>query len=287
MLDRRQLLGLAVEMRRKLRVELGSARRCSRAAACRSGRRRIARSLPARACGRRPRRRRRRRSAIRTGPAARTRATAPRRHRRRRACGRRRGAASRGARRAAWGGPRRAGQGRSRPVVHQVRHLDRHAAPRRGPCPRRAPRPGPRSRTVSIGVGDRQVVVERDARDRGAALVGDQLEVIGLAADRRSRARSARRTRRSSASACRATPISSAPGTRTVAMSVGGDAERGELDHAGRGDPVGDAGVEARLDDADAQLAPSRRAASPRSALRMRRDGGGRRRPAARPRRSR
>ena len=36
---------------------------------------------------------------------------------------------------------------------------------------------------------------------------------------------------------------------------VGGDAERGELDLAGRGDPVGDAVVEARLDDADVELA--------------------------------
>ena len=44
-------------------------------------------------------------------------------------------------------------------------------------------------------------------------------------------------------------------GHRDVATSAGGDAERGQLVDAGGGDAVGELGVEARLDDADAEIA--------------------------------
>ena len=89
----------------------------------------------------------------------------------------------------------------------------------------------------------------------GAALVGDQLEVIGLAADEQPSAISASWSSLS-AIAFSATPISSAPGTGDVRDVAGGDAERDSSAMQARGDAVGERGVEARLDDADAQVAP-------------------------------
>ena len=56
-------------------------------------------------------------------------------------------------------------------------------ARRRGPCPRRGPRPGPRSRRSGWRWRSAIWWSSDDARDAGAALVGDQLEVVGLAAD--------------------------------------------------------------------------------------------------------
>src|SRR5262245_26826674 len=72
--------------------------------------------------------------------------------------------------------------GRCSQLAHQVGHLDGHARS----VTALVFDTFPRLRLVvdgEDGVGHRNLVIERDARDPDAALVGDQLEVIGLAAD--------------------------------------------------------------------------------------------------------
>jgi hypothetical protein len=141
---------------------------------------------------------------------------------------------------------------RSRQLVEQVGHLDGDA--------RRVAALLVGARCRLLGgvagqdrVGDRDAVVERDPRDRGAALVGDQLEVVGFATDD-----AADRDQRIVLVGVgdgveRAAELERA-GNADVGDVGRRDAERDQLLGSRAGDAIGELGVEARLDDRDAEL---------------------------------
>ena len=129
-----------------------------------------------------------------TGPAARTRASGG-------AGPDLRALAARPWRRLRWLGEAGSGHWRCRPSGWP---FPRPRGRRRGPCLRCVPMAWASFSTVRMALAIGRLVVQRDAGDAGAAFVGHQFEVVGLAADDAAQGDQRVVARRFSARACRA-----------------------------------------------------------------------------------